>query len=113
MKTVQEEFSFLSIERCSNRFVGTRTVLLKAVKLAYAAIWKVVKGMHVYIPCFTLLYKKVLLRRPCITKPRSGAGVSLKDNRYGNIAIIWLKNFSYWQKMDVFVRCKILPLLGY
>lgn len=80
MKTVQEEFSFLSLERC-NRFVGTRTVLLKAVILAYAAIRKVVKDIHVYIHCFTLLYKKVLLRRLCITKLRSGADVSLKGNR--------------------------------
>lgn len=43
MKTIQEEFSFLPVERCGNRFVLTRTVLPKAVILAYAAIWKVVK----------------------------------------------------------------------
>lgn len=55
MKTVQEEFSFLSVERCGNRFVLTRTVLPKAVILAYAATWKVVKYMHVYIHCFTFV----------------------------------------------------------
>ncbi|NWI29904.1 TMC1 protein, partial [Sula dactylatra] len=41
-EVLQETFSFLSVERCGNRFVLTRTVLPKAVILAYAAIWKVV-----------------------------------------------------------------------
>lgn len=54
MKTVQEEFSFLSVERCGNRFVLTRTVLLKAVILAYAATWKVVKHVY-YIYMFTFI----------------------------------------------------------
>lgn len=55
MNTGQEEFIFLSADRCDNRFVLTRAVLLKAVTLSSATDWKEVKHMHVYIHCFTFV----------------------------------------------------------